>query len=207
MTRMPIFLVALGTVALVLTACGDSSGASVTTTTGSGGATTEALPTEPPTTASPTTSEAPATTASADAPRVKDGDLVKVHYTGALEDGEVFDSSEGRAPLEFVVASGQVIKGFDDAVRGLAVGETRTQRVEPLDGYGEADPAAIIEFPLENLPEGVVAGDELTSQTGARATVVSVDEEAGTAQIDTNHFLAGKVLIFDVELVEIVPGG
>ena len=129
-----------------------------------------------------------------------------MHYTGQLQDGTVFDSSEGRAPLEFVVASGQVIKGFDDAVRGLAVGETRTQRVEPLDGYGESDPNNIIDYPLENLPEGVAAGDELASQTGARAVVLSVDEAAGTAQIDTNHFLAGKVLIFDVELVEIVPG-
>lgn len=203
MIRMSIFLVALGTVALTLAACGGSSAESVATTAGSAAATTEA----PVTTATPTTTEAPTTTAPADAPRVKDGDRVKVHYTGSLEGGEVFDSSEGRAPLEFVVASGQVIKGFDDAVRGLAVGETRTQRVEPLDGYGESDPANIIEYPLANLPEGVVAGDELASQTGARAVVLSVDEEAGTAQIDANHFLAGKVLIFDVELVEIIPGG
>lgn len=204
MIRMSIFLVALGAVALMLTACGGSSAEPVATTAGSGGATTES-PTAPETPS--TAPEAPATTAPADAPRAKDGDSVKVHYTGALENGEVFDSSEGRAPLEFVVASGQVIKGFDDAVRGLAVGETRTQRVEPIDGYGEPDPANIIDYPLENLPEGVVAGDELSSQTGATAVVVSVDEEAGTALIDANHFLAGEVLIFDVELVELISGG
>lgn len=196
---MFISLAAVCAVVLTLAACGGSSEAA-TTTDG-----IDASTSQPPSTAA--TSEAPGTTAPADATRVKDGDRVKVHYTGSLEDGEVFDSSEGREPLEFVVASGQVIKGFDDAVRGLAVGETRSQRVEPLEGYGESDPNAVMEFELANLPEGVVAGDELTSQTGARAIVVSVDQAAGTALIDTNHFLAGKVLIFDVELVEIAPGG
>ena len=198
---MFISLAAVCAVVLALAACGGSSEAA-TTTDGSDASTSQ----PPATTAEPTTG-APGTTAPADATRVKDGDRVKVHYTGSLEDGEVFDSSEGREPLEFVVASGQVIKGFDDAVRGLAVGETRSQRVEPLEGYGESDPNAVMEFELANLPEGVVAGDELTSQTGARAIVVSVDQAAGTALIDTNHFLAGKVLIFDVELVEIAPGG
>ena len=198
MIRMFISLAALCAVVLTLAACGGSSDEPATTTVGG---------TDSSTLAPATTTAAPGTTAPADAPRVKDGDTVKVHYTGSLKDGEVFDSSEGREPLEFVVASGQVIKGFDDAVRGLAVGETRSQRVEPLEGYGESDPSAIIEFELVNLPEGVVAGDELTSQNGARAIVVSVDEAAGTALIDTNHFLAGKVLIIDVELVEIIAGG
>ncbi len=130
-----------------------------------------------------------------------------MHYTGSFEDGEVFDTSTGRQPLEFVVASGAVIPGFDDAVLGLAVGETRTQRVEPGDGYGETDPSRILEFQLSDLPPGVAAGDELRSQAGATATVVSVDEAAGTALIDTNHPLAGKVLIFEVEVVEIIPAG
>jgi peptidylprolyl isomerase len=200
--RTSISLVALVAAVLIVGACGGSSAEPVATTS-DGAVITEA----PDTTEAPTTTEAPATTAAADAPRVKDGDRVKVHYTGSLEDGEVFDSSEGRAPLQFVVAGGQVIKGFDDAVRGLAVGEVRTQRVEPLDGYGESDPNNIIEYPLANLPEGVVAGDQLTSETGARAVVLSVDEAAGTARIDANHFLAGKVLFFDVEVVEIIPGG
>ena len=155
---MFISLAAVCAVVLTLAACGGSSEAA-TTTDG-----IDASTSQPPSTAA--TSEAPGTTAPADATRVKDGDRVKVHYTGSLEDGEVFDSSEGREPLEFVVASGQVIKGFDDAVRGLAVGETRSQRVEPLEGYGESDPNAVMEFELANLPEGVVAGDELTSQTG-----------------------------------------
>ncbi len=199
---MSIARAALGVVVLTLAACGGSSAEPATTTADSGAATTAA-----PTTQPPATTDVPDTSAPADAPRVKDGDRVKVHYTGSLEDGEVFDSSEGGAPLEFVVASGQVIKGFDDAVRGLAVGETRTQRVEPVDGYGETDPNAILEYPLEELPDGLVVGDRLSSQSGATAVVLSIDEEAGTAQIDANHFLAGKVLVFDVELVEIVPAG
>ncbi len=199
---MSIARAALGVVVLTLAACGGSDAEPVTTTAESGAATTAAPATQPP-----AATEVPSTSAPADALRVKDGDRVKVHYTGSLEDGEVFDSSEGRAPLEFVVASGQVIKGFDDAVRGLAVGETRTQRVEPLDGYGETDPNAILDLPLDELPEGLAVGDQLSSQSGATAVVLSIDEEAGTAQIDANHFLAGKILVFDVELVEIVPAG
>ncbi|NND03453.1 MAG: peptidylprolyl isomerase, partial [Acidimicrobiia bacterium] len=102
---------------------------------------------------------------------------------------------------------GQVIPGFDIAVLGLAVGETRTQRIEPADGYGPSDPELVIEVPLADLPEGVVAGDPLFTGTSQQVTVVSVDEGAGTAMIDTNFFLAGKVLIFDVELVELIPAG
>ena len=140
-------------------------------------------------------------------PRAADGDSVKVHYTGRVEGGEVFDSSEGRDPLSFVVASGQVISGFDDAVRGLAVGETRTQRIEPKDGYGETNPDLVLELPVDQLPEGTMVGQTLTAGTGQRFTVVGIDEAAGTATVDANHFLAGKVLIFDVELVELIPAG
>ena len=142
-----------------------------------------------------------------DVPRAADGDSVKVHYTGRIEGGEVFDSSDGRDPLSFVVASGQVISGFDDAVRGLAVGETRTQRIEPEDGYGETNPDLVLEVPIAQLPEGTMVGQTLTSGTGQRVTVVGIDEAAGIATIDANHFLAGKVLIFDVELVELTPAG
>lgn len=189
---MPIRSALLGAI-VAIAACG-GSGAEVAADTTEGDATT----------ASPATSAAPVTTASPDARRVVDGDTVRVHYTGTLEDGTVFDSSEGREPLEFVVASGQVIAGFDVAVRGLAVGETRTQRIEPVDGYGEADPAAIIDVPLEQIPDGTVAGDTLVAGNGQQVTVIAIDEAAGMATIDTNFFLAGKVLIFDVELVEIV---
>jgi len=140
-------------------------------------------------------------------PRAADGDLVRVHYTGTLEDGTVFDSSReaGRSPLEFTVASGQVITGFDDAVRGLAVGETRIQRVEPIDGYGEVNPDAIVEVSIDQLPEGTAVGDTLSSGTGQTVVVLAIDTATGMAQLDANHPLAGKVMFFDVELVEIVP--
>lgn len=134
---------------------------------------------------------------------------MRVHYTGTVEGGEQFDSSRdpGREPLEFVVGSGQVISGFDDAVRGLAVGETRTQRIEPEAGYGLSDPELVIEVPVDQLPEGTAAGDTLFTSTGQQVVVVSIDSGTGIAMVDTNFFLAGKVLIFDVELVELIPAG
>ena len=87
------------------------------------------------------------------------------------------------------------------------MGETRTQRIEPEDGYGLSDPDLIIEVPVADLPEGTVAGETLFTSTGQQVSVVSIDEAAGIAMIDTNFFLAGKVLVFDVELVELIPAG
>lgn len=194
MTRTYSVLVTLLLAALLASCGGESSGDDVTTTTSS----------------SPSDqTQAPTTAAVDDLARVVDGDTVRVHYTGTVENGEQFDSSRdpGREPLQFVVGSGQVIPGFDDAVRGLAVGETRTQRIEPEDGYGLVDPERIIEVSVEQLPPDTAVGDVLTSATGQQVTVLEIDEAAGTASLDANHFLAGKVLIFDVELVEIVPAG
>lgn len=130
-----------------------------------------------------------------------EGDSVSVHYTGTLDDGTQFDSSEGREPLQFVVGSGQVISGFDDAVIGLAVGESRTVRIEPVNAYGELDPALVQEVPLEQLPEGVSVGDQLATQTGQPVTITELTETA--AMIDFNHPLAGQALTFDVELISI----
>jgi len=128
-----------------------------------------------------------------------DGDLVSVDYTGSLDDGTQFDSSEGREPLQFVMGSGQVISGFDDAVRGLAVGESRTVRIEPANAYGEIDPALVSEIPLEQLPEGVAAGDALVAGNGQQVTVLELT--ATGAIIDFNHPLAGQALTFEVQLV------
>ncbi|MDQ6755681.1 MAG: FKBP-type peptidyl-prolyl cis-trans isomerase, partial [Bacteroidota bacterium] len=82
--------------------------------------------------------------------QAKKGDKVKVHYTGKLTNGEQFDSSKGREPLEFTVGAGQMIKGFDDAMPGMKVGEKKTINILPADAYGEKDEHAIIEFPKEN---------------------------------------------------------
>ena len=84
--------------------------------------------------------------------QVKNGDTVKVHYTGRLTSGEQFDSSAGREPLEFTVGAGQMIKGFDAAMPGMSVGEKKTVNIPAADAYGEKDPNAMIEFPLSEVP-------------------------------------------------------
>src|ERR1700709_555915 len=84
--------------------------------------------------------------------QVKEGDVVKVHYTGKLTNGEQFDSSVGREPLEFTVGAGQMIKGFDAAMPGMTVGEKKTINILPGDAYGEKNDEAVIEFPRANVP-------------------------------------------------------
>ena len=133
--------------------------------------------------------------------RARDGDAVTVHYTGTLDDGSVFDSSAGRAPLPFVVGAGGVIAGFDEAVRELAVGESRTVTIEPENAYGEYSAQAIIEFPADAAPDGLAVGDSVTLSNGAPGTVVEIAD--GIVKIDANHPLAGKTLTFDVELVSL----
>lgn len=129
------------------------------------------------------------------------GDTVSVHYRGTLDDGSEFDSSEGREPLTFEIGSGQVITGFDAAVTGLAVGETRTVRMTPDEAYGELSDDMIIDVPLSDLPEGVAVGDELVSPQGARVLVLEVGTDS--AKIDMNHPLAGEALTFEITLVSI----
>jgi len=131
----------------------------------------------------------------------QEGDTVAVHYKGTLEDGEVFDSSEGRAPLEFVVGSGQVIAGFDDAVTGMAVGETVTVTLPPAEAYGERREDLVVDVDASGAPDGLKAGDRVRLANGAAATVLSVG--ADVVRVDANHELAGKTLIFEIELVEI----
>lgn len=130
-----------------------------------------------------------------------DGDVVRVHYRGTLDDGTEFDSSEGREPLEFTVGSGQVIAGFDEAVRGLAVGESRTVRIEPEDAYGERTDDAIIELPADSAPEGLQVGDRVQLSNGQPGTVLEISD--GSVTIDANHPLAGEALTFEIELVSI----
>jgi FKBP-type peptidyl-prolyl cis-trans isomerase 2 len=134
---------------------------------------------------------------------VQDGDLVEVHYVGTLEDGTEFDSSRqpGRTPLEFTVASGQVIKGFDDAVRGLRVGETRVHTMSPEDAYGLPSDDNIFEVPYGPSQDDVAVGDQVTLTNGVAAVVIEVNEE--TVVLDANHELAGKSLTFEVEVISI----
>ena len=140
--------------------------------------------------------------------QVKNGDVVKVHYTGRLVNGESFDSSEGREPLEFTVGAGMMIKGFDAAMPGMAVGDKKTVNIPAVDAYGEKDPSAIIDFPKENAPEDMKLepGMQLTlsNQEGQPFPVVVVEVKDEVIVLDANHFLAGQELVFDIELVEIV---
>jgi peptidylprolyl isomerase len=139
---------------------------------------------------------------------VKDGQTVRVHYTGTLDDGSEFDSSRDRAPLEFTVGEGNVIAGFDSAVRDLSVGESKTVTIPAVEAYGERSDEAVQSFPMDAFPEPPQAGWvlELQAPDGQRfaATVIKVDEEG--AELDFNHPLAGKDLTFDIELVEVVEG-
>lgn len=134
---------------------------------------------------------------------VGEGSTVAVHYTGSLDDGEVFDSSLEREPLEFTVGSGQVIAGFDDAVRGLRIGDSVVVRIEPADAYGEIDPELVLDFPIEDVPEEFrVEGMQVLLGGSTAATVITVT--ADTVTVDANHPLAGQALTFDIELVEIL---
>lgn len=140
--------------------------------------------------------------------QVKKGDVVKVHYTGKLTNGEQFDSSTGREPLEFTVGAGQMIKGFDNAMPGMSVGEKKTVNISAGDAYGEKIEEAIIEFPRVNVPADmpleVGMKLELRNENGQPIHVVIDDIREDVIVLDANHSLAGKELIFDIELVEIV---
>jgi peptidylprolyl isomerase len=138
----------------------------------------------------------------------KSGDTVRIHYTGKLEDGTQFDSSEGRDPLEFALGGGQVIPGFDNAVEGMAVGDRKSVTIQPEEAYGPRHDQLIQDVPRNQLPDDMTpaVGMELQAQneTGEvmRFAVTAVDDESIT--VDGNHPLAGKALNFDIELVEIV---
>ena len=140
--------------------------------------------------------------------QVKAGDVVRVHYTGTLINGEQFDSSVGREPLEFTVGAGQMIKGFDAAMPGMAVGQKKTINIAPEDGYGAKSEEAIIEFPKEHAPTDMKLepGMQLTlsDQAGNPVPVIVVEVKENVIILDANHFLAGEELVFDIELVEIV---
>jgi FKBP-type peptidyl-prolyl cis-trans isomerase 2 len=140
--------------------------------------------------------------------QVKSGDKVKVHYHGKLTDGTTFDSSQGREPLEFEVGSGMVIKGFDDGVMGMIVGDKKTINIPVDEAYGPADPEMMMEFPIDRLPKDLKpeVGMELTMRdnAGNPIPVVVAEVRPDAIVIDANHPLAGEELIFDLELVEIV---
>lgn len=136
----------------------------------------------------------------------KNGDRVRVHYTGRLEDGRVFDSSEDGEPLEFTVGGGEVIPGFDDAVRGMSVGDSQTVEIDSDDAYGPRRDSLVTsieraraQFPFE--PQ-VGMNFALPLQDGSQIEVVVTEVTDTHVTIDGNHPLAGQKLIFDLKLVD-----
>lgn len=140
--------------------------------------------------------------------QAKNGDTVRIHYTGKLKDGTKFDSSIDREPLEFTIGAGEIIPGLERQVEGMEVGSKTTLKVPAKDAYGEHNPDRIQAIPRSKLPAGmeVSAGEVLQAKTAdgreLSLTVVSHNEKAVT--VDGNHPLAGQDLVFDIELIEIV---
>lgn len=136
-----------------------------------------------------------------------EGDTVHVHYTGRLEDGSVFDSSQDRDPLSFTLGEGQVIPGFESAVEGMEVGDNKVTTVPSTEAYGPRREDLVLSVPREQLPDGLEpsVGDQLGMKTqegqSLPVRVVATADEA--IEVDANHPLAGKDLTFDIQLVRI----
>lgn len=134
---------------------------------------------------------------------IKEGSKVKVHYTGKFENNEVFDSSKEREPIEFVVGEGNLIKGFENAVMGMEPGQNKTVTINAEEGYGERREDLVQEIEKEKVPENVAIGQNLQANTpGGPINVEVVEVKENTVVLDANHPLAGKNLIFDIEVVE-----
>ena len=139
--------------------------------------------------------------------KVENNSKVKVHYTGRLEDGNQFDSSQGREPLAFTVGAGQMIPGFEKAVIGMMLNESKTVNIPCDEAYGQRNEQLIQEVPKSALPAEInpYVGQQLVSQTqsGQQIPVTITSVKSETVVVDANHHLAGKDLIFDIEVVEI----
>jgi peptidylprolyl isomerase len=140
--------------------------------------------------------------------QAKDGDTVKIHYTGRLQNGTVFDSSGDREPLVFNIGSGQVIPGFEEAVTGMMVGEKKTAQIPCDKAYGERNPSMVMVIDRKHVPAEIDPEVGQRLQVGSPSgqllavTIVEINDENIT--LDANPPLAGEDLTFDIELVEIV---
>jgi FKBP-type peptidyl-prolyl cis-trans isomerase 2 len=138
--------------------------------------------------------------------KVKEGDTVKVHYTGSLKNGEVFDSSKDKEPLEFTLGEGQLIPGFEKAVIGMAIGDSASIDIPSEEAYGEEREDLIINVPKDQLPDDVKpqVGMQLQVNQGNGQPIPVRIKEVGEEELtlDANHPLAGKDLSFEIELVE-----
>ena len=139
--------------------------------------------------------------------KVKNGQFVQVHYKGSLENGEVFDSSQGRAPLEVQLGAGQLIKGFENELLGMGLNEKKLFTLDPADAYGDRDESLQHSFDRNELPADAQpqVGDTvgLQSENGQQFPARIVQADAEKVVVDLNHPLAGKALTFDIEVVGI----
>lgn len=136
---------------------------------------------------------------------IENGTIVNVNYVGKFVDGSVFDTSEGNGLLRFEIGSGQIIPGFERALIGKNIGDKITVEIEPELGYGLVNEELIAKIPKERVPEGVHVGQELQSvlENGQPITVLVTEVNNDDVVIDANHPLAGKDLIFDIEIVSL----
>ncbi len=135
------------------------------------------------------------------------GDKVRVHYRGRFEDGFEFDTSVGGEPLAFTIGSGEVIQGFEEAATGMAIGELKTFTVAPDQAYGPHRDELVVEMPSEYFPEDIVpeAGMQLklVDENGEEIPVIVIDVSQESVTLDANHPLAGRMLTFDIEVLDI----
>jgi len=138
----------------------------------------------------------------------KGGDRIKVHYTGRLIDGTVFDSSKERDPLEFSIGSGSLIPGFENGVIGMAVGDTKVVTIPDIEGYGQKNEDLLVKIKRENLPDNITPeiGQtlQMSKQDGHPFSVTVTDIDEFSVTFDANHPLAGKTLLFEIELLAIL---
>jgi len=140
--------------------------------------------------------------------KVKKGDNVKLHYTGRLKDGKVFDSSRKREPIQFEAGTGQIIKGIDSAVIGMKPGEKKSITIAPEDAYGSYDEKLLIDVPKDRIPEDVSTKEgsvlRLVDKQGKAVPVKVTEDKKDSVKVDANHPLAGEELAFEIEIMEIV---
>ncbi len=139
---------------------------------------------------------------------IKEGDTVKVHYTGKIADGTVFDSSKEREPLEFTIGEGKLIPGFEKAVVGMSVGDSNTVTIPSDEAYGEKRDDMVVDVEKTQIPEDISpeVGQQLQIQQkdGGAIPVVITDVTDENVKLDANHPLAGQDLTFEIEVVEVV---
>ena len=136
---------------------------------------------------------------------ITQGSTVEVHYTGKLRNDEVFDSSEGKEPLKFEVGSGQIIPGFENAILGKNVGDKVSVNIDPSQAYGEVREDLLVKVPFDKMPGEVEVGQTLQANADNGQPVMVVVEEVNEDHvvINGNHPLAGKELVFDIEIVSV----